>query len=55
MSILTSTHGPVRVITINRPHARNAVDHDTAVALCDAFKAFHADETASVATLTGSG
>ncbi len=53
MSILTSTSGPVRVITINRPHARNAVDHDTALALYDAFKAFDADDTLSVAILTG--
>ncbi len=53
--ILTATHSPIHIITINRPHARNAVDHDTAVALYDAFKAFDADETLSVAILTGAG
>lgn len=55
MSILTTTYGPIRVVTINRPHARNAVDHDTALALYGAFKAFDADESASVAILTGAG
>lgn len=55
MSILSSSQGPIRVITINRPQARNAVDHDTALALYEAFKAFDADETASVAILTGAG
>jgi enoyl-CoA hydratase len=55
MSILTTTSGAIRLITINRQHARNAVDHETAVALYDAFKAFDADETASVAILTGAG
>jgi len=55
MSILTTSAGPVRIITINRPHARNAVDHDTALALYEAFKAFDADDTASVAILTGAG
>lgn len=56
MSILTTTSsGPIRIITINRPHARNAVDHDTALALYDAFKAFDADDTARVAILTGAG
>ena len=55
LSVLTETRGPVRIVTINRPQARNAVDHDTALALYDAFKAFDADETASVAILTGAG
>ena len=55
MSILTAAKGPIRVITINRPHARNAVDHNTALALHAAFKAFDADDAASVAVLTGSG
>jgi enoyl-CoA hydratase len=53
--VLSTTQGPVRIVTINRPRARNAVDHDTALALYDAFKAFDADETVSVAILTGAG
>lgn len=54
-TVVEETHGPVRQITINRPAARNAVDHDTALALYDAFKAFDADETLSVAIITGAG
>ena len=45
----------VRVITINRPDRRNAVDSVTANALREAFEAFDADDTASVAVLTGAG
>lgn len=55
MSILTDTRGPVRVISINRPDARNAVDRATAEALADAFRAFDADDSVSVAVLTGEG
>lgn len=51
--ILTATHGDIAVVTINRPHARNAVDGETARALYEAFKAFDADETSKVAILTG--
>ena len=47
--------GPVRVITINRPERRNAVDAATAAALLAAFEAFDADDTAHVAVLTGAG
>ena len=48
-------HGPVTVVTIDRPGRRNAVDQATATALLDAFQAFDADADASVAVLTGSG
>lgn len=51
--VLTSTQGPVRIVTINRPEARNAVDHETAHALYNAFCTFDADDTVSVAILTG--
>lgn len=47
--------GPVRVITIDRPHARNAVDGPTASSLSRAFREFEVDESASVAVLTGAG
>lgn len=47
--------GPVRIITIDRPERRNAVDAATAGALLGAFEAFDADDTAHVAVLTGSG
>lgn len=51
--VLVTDQGPVRVVTINRPDARNAVDGPTAAALISAFEAFEADDGASVAVLTG--
>ncbi|MET3962276.1 enoyl-CoA hydratase [Marmoricola sp. OAE513] len=45
----------VAVVTIDRPEARNAVDGPTARALADAFRAFDADASLSVAILTGAG
>jgi enoyl-CoA hydratase len=45
--------GPVAVVTIDRPHARNAVDRPTADALVDAFTRFDADTGLAVAVLTG--
>lgn len=47
--------GPVRVVTIERPERRNAVDRETAAALAEAFRAFDADDALSVAVLTGAG
>jgi enoyl-CoA hydratase len=46
-------HGAVTVVALNRPTARNAVNGPTATALAEAFEAFEADDTASVAVLTG--
>ena len=51
--IFIETDGPVYIATINRPARRNAVDAETAQALFDAFIAFEADDTTSVAILTG--
>src|SRR6266851_9729427 len=45
----------IAIVTINRPHARNAVDRATAEALADAFRYFDADERLNVAILTGAG
>lgn len=45
--------GAVRIVTIDRPEVRNAVDEPTRDALAAAFRDFDADETASVAVLTG--
>jgi enoyl-CoA hydratase len=47
--------GPVWVMTIDRPQARNAVDGPTARALADTFRAFDADAQAAVAILAGAG
>jgi enoyl-CoA hydratase len=51
---LTIEHdGPVTVVTINRPERRNAVDGLCADHLRQAFTDFDADDTQSVAILTG--
>jgi len=49
------TEGRVRVVTIDRPERRNAVDGPTAQRLADAFREFDADDGADVAVLTGAG
>jgi enoyl-CoA hydratase len=46
-------NGPVTVISINRPHVRNAINKSTAQALKDAWLDFEADEKARVGILTG--
>jgi enoyl-CoA hydratase len=53
--VLVERDGPVTIIVINRPASRNAVDIETADLLSTAFKAFDADDSASVAVLTGAG
>jgi enoyl-CoA hydratase len=54
-SVLVERDGPVTIVSINRPHCRNAVDGATARKLYDAFLAFNADAEASVAVFTGTG
>ena len=53
--ILVDDHGPVRVVTIDRPQRRNAVDSVAAAALLEAFGDFDADESLATAVLTGAG
>src|SRR5947209_2867285 len=53
MSIHYEADGPVVVVTIARPEVANAIDRPTAEALADAFRRFDADESLSVAVLTG--
>ncbi|MDT7573656.1 MAG: enoyl-CoA hydratase [Actinomycetota bacterium] len=55
MSVTVTNDGPVRVITLDRPEVRNAVDGEHARALYDAFKHFDVDDSASVAVLHGAG
>lgn len=55
MTVLERSEGPVRIIGIDRPDRRNAVDRATADALAEAFRRFDADESASVAVLYGEG
>ncbi|HEX9038706.1 MAG TPA: crotonase/enoyl-CoA hydratase family protein [Ktedonobacterales bacterium] len=52
-AILSETRGAVHIVTINRPHRRNALDAPAATALARAFRAFDADNALAVAVLTG--
>ena len=55
MAVDVLPHGRVTLITLNRPETRNAVDSEHARLLHDAFMAFEADDSASVAVLHGAG
>lgn len=48
-------HGPVRVITFNRPEVKNCINQQGHEELCDAFDRFRVDEQAKVAVITGAG
>lgn len=55
MSVTVEKQGPVTTVILYRPEARNAVDGPTSQALHEAFMAFEADASASVAVLFGAG
>jgi enoyl-CoA hydratase len=55
MTILVEREGPVAILTINRPEARNAVDPATARALFTAFAEAEADADVAAIVLTGVG
>ena len=55
MKVIVEKDGPLRIVTINRPEVRNALDRETAALLADAFRTFDADDDAKVAILTGVG
>jgi enoyl-CoA hydratase len=55
MTVRSEKSGSVTTIVLSRPEVRNAVDGPTAARLADAFRAFDADESASVAVLWGEG
>ncbi len=52
-SVETSDQGRIRVVTINRPERRNAVDCATADRLADAFAEYDSSDQLDVAILTG--
>ena len=54
-AVRVEKNGPVMTVILHRPQARNAVDRATATALAEAFLAFEADESASVAVFWGEG
>jgi enoyl-CoA hydratase len=53
--VLVEDRGPVRVITLNRPQAKNAIDASVARALADAVDELEAAPQLSVGVLTGAG
>ncbi|MBB5956981.1 enoyl-CoA hydratase/carnithine racemase [Saccharothrix tamanrassetensis] len=53
--LLTEDHGAVRVLRMNRPHKRNALDTELTTALLDAMLAADADESVRALVLTGEG
>lgn len=55
MSIEVIDRGRVRIVTINRPDVRNAINPATARALYEAFLTFDTDDAVDVAVLTGAG
>ena len=54
-SVLTERDGAVLIITINRPHARNAIDLETAVGIAAAIDTLENDSTLTVGIITGAG
>lgn len=53
--VLRAQHGFVRVLTLHRPRALNAIDDALATALGDAVAEAEADEGTRVLVLTGAG
>jgi len=53
--VTTEDRGAVRILRINRPDQRNAVDGETAVGLGRAIEAFAADDRSRVLVVTGEG
>jgi len=54
-SVVSDRHGPVTVVTINRPEVRNAVDGPTAAALTAMLRSADDDPECSVVVLAGAG
>ena len=53
--VLATDHGPVRVLTLNRPGRRNAIDLELRAVLAEAIEGAMADETVRAVVLTGAG
>ncbi len=51
--LLTSDHGAVRLLTLNRPQARNALSHELIREFHDARKSADADDTVRAVVITG--
>jgi enoyl-CoA hydratase len=55
MAVHYEADGPVAVVTLDRPEVANAIDRPTADELVAALRRFEADDSLSVAVLTGAG
>jgi enoyl-CoA hydratase len=55
MPVQVEIHNRISIVTIDCPHARNAVNPATAVDLAHAFREFDANDSLDVAILTGAG
>jgi enoyl-CoA hydratase/carnithine racemase len=53
--LLIENHGGVRILTMNRPEKRNALNHALTQALLDALHATEADDGVRSVVLTGAG
>jgi len=54
-NIVVEVSGAVQVVTINRPHVRNAIDHATAVDIAAAMEQLDARGDLSAGVITGAG
>ena len=55
MTLLIENRGAVRVLTMNRPEKRNALNTELTRALLDALRAADADDAVGAVVLTGAG
>src|SRR3954471_7500909 len=55
MTLLIENRGAVRVLTLNRPEKRNALNTELTKTLLDAIRAADADESVGALVLTGAG
>ena len=54
-ALLVENRGAVRILTMNRPEKRNALNSDLTQGLLDALRAADADESVGAIVLTGAG
>ena len=55
MTLLVENRGAVRILTLNRPEKRNALNTELTRALLEALRAADADESVGALVLTGAG
>ncbi|MES2987937.1 MAG: crotonase/enoyl-CoA hydratase family protein [Pseudomonadota bacterium] len=53
--VLTEVRGPVLIVTLNRPHAKNAVTQAVAIEVAAAMDLLDAEDALAVGILTGAG